>query len=226
MKRYKVFFIGLLAWVLITACAPDPRKEAEAFSIREQADQDALNQEQNRAQAQELHKLQMQDLQVQQGHKEATAREWRTALNNAIHIGSWFAIAALCYAFFMTARAYSLSVTGLAEAIVQAAELKANLISLDPTTRQFPLVIRQLGDHIFVAFNPNTDSVRLLDANHSPDRQMISAMGVTQYVGALAREARQASDPTGVAIINPPVIDAVSEDLTVGKNVIQGGRSG
>jgi hypothetical protein len=95
------------------------------------------------------------------------------------------------------------TVRGIGNAIVQAAELRAKLIPLDRHTRQFPLVYLEKGK--FLLANPNVDGTLLLDTRNAPDREMIMAMGATQYAGALAQEARKANDPAGVSIIRAPV---------------------
>lgn len=209
MKKY-ILIIPVIVFML-SACAPDPRKEAQAFQIREQAQQDALNQEQTRQHADELHAFQMQQQQIEQGNREATKQEWRNGLNMMIRYSSFFATAAVCFAVFMitraTVNAYAIVSEGTARALVQAANVRANLISLDPTTRQFPLLLQYIGKGIVSLTNPNADSTLLLDTRNEPDRQMIQAMGAVQYAGALAHEARQAKDPAGVSIIQTPIVD-------------------
>lgn len=209
---WRLFVGGLLLALVLSSCAPDPRREAQAYQIREAADQDALNQAQDRAQDKEVHALEVERLQVEQGHREATAARWRAALNVGIDVVKWFAIAAVCYSLLSVAQAVSRGSRGLAEALVRAAEVRANLIALDPKTRQYPLLVQPLGRGKFAALNPNTNSVLMLDVRSEPDRRMIQAMGAVQYAGALASEARQANDPSGVAIIQTPLIDVRSSD--------------
>ena len=220
MKR---FLIILLLLMFITACSPDPRKEAEAYATRIQADQDALNQQQTREHTEEVYDLQMQQAQLEQGHRAAIAQEWRNGLNTMLHIGFWFATAALCFTIFMTARsvntAVSIASEGLATAMVRRAEVRANLIPLNPKTRLFDGYLQYLGQGRYAALNLNTNSVLLLDTRSEPDRQMIQTMGAVQYAGALAQEARQSTDPASVSIIQPPIVDVKSELITLGKDI-------
>jgi hypothetical protein len=54
------------------------------------------------------------------------------------------------------------------------------------------------------------------------DRQLIATSGAVRLAGVVAREARQADDPTGVSIAtNVPVIDAAetNDQLVVGSDV-------
>jgi hypothetical protein len=222
MKRYMILILLL---VVLTACAPDPRKEAQAFAIRTQAEQDALNADAQRQHAQEVHDIQVQQLELEEQHREATAQEWRNGLNRMLYYGFYVATAALCFMIFMGARSMTKSFAemteGISAAIVRAADVKANTIRLDPVTRQFPVYLQYLGAGRFSAVNFNTNSVLMLDTRNDPDRQMIAAMGAVQYAGALAREARQSEDPTGVALIQAPIVDVKDELLSLGKDLLR-----
>ena len=222
MKRVLFFIVFLM---LVSGCAPDPRKEAQAFQIRSQAEQDALNSETARAHQQELNDIQTKQLQLEEEHREATAAEWRTGWNMVMRYGFIILTAAVCFVMFMASRSIASSFAtmtqGLSTAIVRAAEVRANLIQLDPTTRQYPVYLQYLGEGRFSAVNLNVNSVLLLDTRNEPDRQMISAMGAVQYAGALARESRQSQDPAGVSMIQTPIIDVKSELLSIGKDMVR-----
>ena len=222
MKR--ILLIMALVW-LVSGCAPDPRKEAKAFQIRSQAEQEAANSEAARAHQQELNAIETQNRQIEEQHREATAAEWRAGLNTVIHYGLLTFAVVLCFVLVMVSRSFSNSFAtvteGVAKALVRRAEVRANLIRLDPETRQYPVYLERLGNGRYSAVNFNTSEVLLLDVRKEPDRQMIAAMGAVQYAGALAQEARQSNDPTGVAMINAPVIDAKSELLSIGRDLVR-----
>ncbi len=205
MKKY-ILLISLII-TLLTSCAPDPRKAAQADQIREQAAQDALNQEQQRQQASDLHAFQVQQLQIEQGTRDATKQTWRDGWNMMIRISFFFATAALCYSIILASRSVTSAIDGISKALVRAAEVRANLIPLDRITRQYPALLQYIGYGRFSLTNPNTNSTLMLDTRNEPDRLMIQAAGATQYAGALAREARQAEDPAGVSIIQSPVVN-------------------
>jgi hypothetical protein len=57
--------------IVMSACGPDPRKEAQAFEITTNAQQEALTSEQDRQHAADEHSIQMQELQLQQQEREA-----------------------------------------------------------------------------------------------------------------------------------------------------------
>lgn len=207
--------------LLITACAPNPVKEAQGYQIKEQADQDALNQSQQRQQDQQLHEIQIQQLQLEEQHREATAKEWRAGLNRMIHYGFIFGTIGVCVSLLALAFAFSYSSIGTAKAFARAAEVRANLIPLDRVTRQFPLVLQYIGRGKVSLTNINTGETLLLDTRNEPDRQLIATSGATQIAGVIASEARQSTDPAGVAIVQPPVIDVKDELLTVGKEFLR-----
>lgn len=221
MKRV-LFMIALV--FLVSACAVDPRKEAEAYQIRSKADQERLNSEAARQQQQKLDEIQVQQEKISVQNREATIAEWRKGLNMVLHYGFYVATSVVCFILFMAARSiatsFATATEGLSMAIVRAAEVKANLIQLDPVTRQYPVYLQYLGNGRFSAVNLNVNAVLVLDTRNDPDRQMIAAMGATQYAGALAREARQSNDPAGMSMIQAPVIDAKSELLSIGKDLV------
>lgn len=222
MKR--ILLIMALMW-LVSGCAVDPRKEAEAFKIKSAAQQEALNQEQARAQKEALDAVQLQNAQLDASQKQATAKAWRDGWNMTLKVAFYVFAAGVCYVLFMASRSiatsFATATEGISTAIVRAAEVKANLIYLDEKTRQYPVFLQYLGQGKFSMVNPNANAVLMLDTRSEPDRQMIAAMGAVQYAGALAREARQSQDPTGIGMIQAPIIDAKSELLSIGKDLVR-----
>jgi hypothetical protein len=222
MKRILFLMVSMM---LVSGCAPDPRKEAQAFQIRSQAEQQALSAEVARAHQQELNAVQIQQTQLEQETREATAGEWQHGWNMVLRYGFLVATAAVCFVMFRSAQSVASSFAtvteGTARALVRRAEVRANLIQLDPATRQYPAFIQYLGGGRFSVLNLNTNSVLMLDSRNEPDRQMIAAMGAVQYAGALAQEARQSNDPTGVAMIQAPIVDAKDEVLSIGRDMVR-----
>lgn|SRR4030067_2726556 len=204
--------------IVMSACTPDPRKEAQALAIRLEAEQKAANEIQNRQRAEDLHQFQLQSLAMDQENSRAIQQQWQLALNRAIWIGSLTIILSVCFAIISVTRTTNKTIAGIGMAMVRRAELSASLVKLDPITRQFPLVI-PIHNGRWAAFNANTEFVRLLDENNPSDRQMIATSGATQIAGVIAQEARQSADPAGVAIIQPPIVDVKDELLTVGKDI-------
>src|SRR3989304_2735022 len=76
----------ILLVMLISACAPDPRKEAEAYATRIEADQNAIQ------------------------------PQWQLALNRAIWGGSISLIFGVCFSFVSVTRTFNQTVEGVGAA--------------------------------------------------------------------------------------------------------------
>jgi len=215
VKQILRLTLGLLALVALSACAQDPRKVAEAYRIETEANSQSANEQLVREQQDELHRMEMERLATEQRRREATEANRIAALNamwTSVKITGSIAIGILLLALSVSVSRAS---WGVAEATAMGAMLKSNLIPLDRVTRQFPL-LRHVHGTRFALSNPNTGSVVMLDAARNEDRQLIAAMGVTQLAGVVAQEARQSSDPAGLAMMQPRAIHAQQTDLIVG----------
>lgn len=213
----KKLLVLLLAIFMLSACAPDPRKEAQAFAIESEAQQKALDQEQARTQDEELHNIVVQQEEVELQKERANAAVW-------VRIADTFITSLIALLLVgLTAVVYEVSRTakGIGNAMVIAAETRANLIPLNPTTRQYPLFIKHVSGHRFAVHNPNTGSVILLDERNEADRQMIASVAQVQVSGVLASEARQSNDPAGMAMIRPPMIDVKADGMWIGDSFIK-----
>jgi hypothetical protein len=208
---------ALVITFLLASCgAPDPRKEAAAYAARVAADQQAADSEQARQQSADLHAAEMQRIQTEQEKSDALAAQWEKTVNGIYLWGGRFLVVAICVCLLALAAGISYTSIGTSQAIVRAANVRANLVQLNPATRQFPLLIQHVHGNRYALINPNTDSVRMLDLDNAPDRQMIAAAGVTQLAGVLASEAARSSDPAGMAMISPQIINATENGLEVG----------
>ena len=186
-NRLVVLVIGLLLLGLVAACGRDPRNDADAYKIRLLADQQAASLEADRDQA-------------------AVERQ----LTTAARVAGWnrfitVASVAACVLVIGLAVGAFWAAIGSGRALAKAAEIKAYLIPLPETTRQFPLVMSYLGGGRFSLANPNTSGVMLLDSRQPGDRMMIAAAGAVQLAGSVAREARRSREPEGVSIITSGV---------------------
>lgn len=226
MKKYFPLFLFILIASSVSSCiGGDPwkadqiKEQAQADALRIQSEQSALNEEQNRRHAEDMHKIQAQEVQAVQQERVATAAQWEAAMRTMIRTGSIFATVALSMVLVSAGVGLSFGFIGAGRAAAQGAMIRANLIYLDPTTRQFPIFIQHVHGTRFALHNPNTGSVLMLDEKHEADRQLIATAGATQIAGVLAQEARKSSDPAGVAVIQPPVIDAQDEAVSVGRRV-------
>jgi hypothetical protein len=203
------FFALCVLVILMTSCAPDPRREAQAFQIREQTEQDVLNQTQNRAHAEQLQLIQVQE-------RQAIAQENIAAWKRSIKFISIFGTIAICIALLALAVSFSYGSFRFAMASARRADVRANLLPLDPATRQFALLLHHVHGGKWSLHNPNTGSVLMLDESIAADRQLIATAGATQIAGVIAQEASKSNDPAGVSVIKPPIVDVTDGALTIG----------
>jgi hypothetical protein len=244
MKRSRLFLMVLFLMLVVTACVPDPRNQADADAKTRASEQAAADAEQARAQKQA-------EAAREQAKWDAIQAQWTATMNFLIRwVGITMAIT-LCYVIARMGRGVGIAVEGASEAFkiyaIQRAELTANLIYLDKETRTYPL-LRQampfgllaegskpgeeksgeahlvaLGQRRYVLANPD-GSVQPLDLAHEADRQKIAAAGAVQLAGVVAREARRTRDgesAAGVAAIQPVVVGAndKTQGLAVGQFV-------
>jgi hypothetical protein len=196
MQRLVMVAGMILAGVILTSCAPDPRNQADAYRVAVLADQAAADQVQARA------ARTLQDNQAAaEAEQTAAARvaAWRWFSYCLGVAGSVFVIG--------LAIGSSWAAVGAGRAMAAAAERRAMIIpfQLDEATRQFPALITYLGAGRFSLANPNTQNILMLDTREPGDRQAIRAAGAVMLAGAVAREARRSRQPEGVAVITSGV---------------------
>lgn len=198
MKRLIPVLLFVVAIsLLLAACAPDPRREADAFATRTQAEQDALDREQARAHDEELHNINIQNI-------KAAQAQWQTSMQKIVKAFQFAAPIATVAVTFAAGIALSIALIGSGKAAARFVEVRANLIQLNPATRQYPLLLQRVGKGLYSLTNPNTNSTLILNMRNETDRDMIRAMANVQYAGALAREARFSHRPGEISIIQPP----------------------
>jgi ABC-type multidrug transport system fused ATPase/permease subunit len=192
MKRY--ILITLLA-LMLSACAVDPRRDADAYATRQQADAQAQAMDQSLKQQAETHALWMARVNV-------VSKGISTLMTVTMIALMFFAIVAIASSgigvSFLTISA------GIATA--QRNLSQPIQIRLDPVTRQFPLLITKIKDGAYSLSNPNTDSITMLYERNPADMMMIQAMSATQHDGALAYQARMSHKPGEISAIESPQI--------------------
>lgn len=199
MKKY--LFIGVMI-LLLTSCAQDPRKQAEADRIHIEAASKAANEALNRTIISDQHEAEMLE---QRATRDNRIAAWN-ALWKTFKIYGSISLAVSLLAFAFAVARTSIGVSG---AIVTAAQVKANLIPLDRHTRQFPL-LRHVHGTRYALHNPNTGSVVMLDAARNEDRQLIAAAGAVQLYGAVAEVAAK-SDNEAIPMMSLPIIHPTEE---------------
>lgn len=205
MKLWIIIF-SIVILVGLTACQPDPRKEAQALEIQLKAEQEALNAAQTRAQSEAANAIYLQELALQQQHREAAAVEWEAGLNNMIRYGFIFATIGVCISLLAVAVSFSQAALGIAKATVRLADVRANLIYLDRTTRQFPAFLQYIGGGKYSLTDINDGSTLFLDTRNEADRQKIQGAMNARYAGVIAEKAQNADDAASLAVIRSPII--------------------
>lgn len=211
--------LPLLALVClsIAACAPDPRKEAQAFKVESQANQDAAHAEQQRQFAADQHAYDM----AREAYWQQVYLSTMETAKRAANVTVWFAGFAI--AVGLSGLILSLAWTahnttkGLGEAAVRAAIVKANLIYLDKNTGAYPALIHYEGKGRFAMVLPGVAGVIPIDTRHEPDRQMIATQGAAVIASLVAAQAAKSEDPAGVSVIRPQAIDVTSEMIDYAK---------
>jgi hypothetical protein len=209
MKRILVFLAIAMA---LFACTPNPKDVAKADVMRSEENQAALDAAQAREQKIKLDEIALQDAEREQAVKDAALEN---AKNAAARVAYWGGIAltiSLMMMILAVGASGSIAIYGGGRAVARAAMVKANLIHLDKVTGQYPLVLEYAGKGIVSLTDPNTGMTLLLNTRNEPDRLMIQSAGAIRHVGVLANAASKSKDPTGVAMVQPLIIEQNAEE--------------
>lgn len=190
------FILILAAACFLAGCAPDPRSVADAERTRLIAVQEAADMEAARAA-----RLAADELRQAEAVKYSAARviAWRVVLIVA-GVAGGLAVLGLAVGF-------AWAMIGAGRGVSRLAGVRASLVPLSESTRQYPLMLSYIGQGRFALVNPNSGAVYELDSRCPGDRQLISISGAVQLAGVVAREARRSVDPGGVILaVNPTVV--------------------
>jgi hypothetical protein len=202
IKRMMGPFALFLIVFTLSACNLDnPRADSEAYQTRILAEVAATA----TAQATEIER---QNAMLDLENRQARQAELQLATQRLIYVSGLVAIPVVGFVLIFLGKTTVTTAQGLGDAVVLAAQTRAALIHLDEKTRTFPLLQHVHGER-FLVHDPNTGGTTMLDMKNPADRQLIATSGAVRLAGVVAREARQADDPTGVSIAtNVPIIGA------------------
>lgn len=210
MKRF-YFLLFIFATFSLTSCAPDPRREAEAYATRKQADVSAAAQ----AQAMEQSKAMNEESMRLVAEKNSLEVERLKEVNRFIATVMQTGMVAGMFTLFIAVISLGIGLSfvfiagGVGTAKRQLMKPYHEQIRLDPVTRQFPLLITKVEEGKYALSNPNTNSVTMLYDRNPADRMMIQAMSATQHDGALAYQARLSHRPGEIATIQSPQLEVI-----------------
>jgi hypothetical protein len=209
----------VLLFVALSACAQDPwkadqiRAEAEARATELAAEQDALSEQQSRAQRAEEHRILMLHKQMEYEREKALEAERRAAWIRFYLYTSLVGVGCAVFAIFMITRVtisqFEIVAFAVAKAIAQRADIRSRRILLDPKTGTYGLLVEYLGDGNRIVTDLDTSQAWHLDrTNQTTPQQVAGAIAVkhTYILSKHAAEARKGGDATGVSIIQPPII--------------------
>lgn len=206
MKIEFAFLVAVMVFFLSACDLDNPRAEADAYQTRLLAEVAATA----TAQATELER---QNALIDLENRRARQADLQLAWQRLIYTSGLIAIPVVAFVLVYFGKTTVTTVQGLGEAAVLAAQTKAALIHLDEKTRTFPLVQHIHGER-FLLHDPNTGGTSVLDMSQASDRQLIASSGAVRLAGVVAREARQAEDPTGVSIAtNVPIVGAEAAQI-------------
>jgi hypothetical protein len=196
----RLVFLAILAAAILAACGTDPRNQADAERTQALTEQDTLDRAQARNQAAAAGAINLQE-------KQALSAERIAAETRLIRWASIAGALAIAGAILATAAGVGWAAIGTGRAAARLASIRAGLIPLAESTRQYPLILSYVGRGKYTLCNPNSGGVYELDTQRPEVKQMITAAGAVAYAGVIAREARRSQDPAGVAIIQPAIIE-------------------
>ena len=205
----KKLFVFSLAVLILSACATDPRNAADAYQTRMEADQAAKDSQQARAQEQALNEIAIQDAQREQAIKDAGLAKAQEAYGWMVYWGGIALTLTIVSAVISVGVGASFAIVGSGRAAAQAAMVRANLVYLDKSTGQFPQLIQYVGNGKYSLTDMNDHSTLMLDTRNEPDRVAIRGAIAVRHALVMANAASKSADPTGVAMVQPMVIDSV-----------------
>lgn len=213
MKRFLIFTIFI---VFLAGCAPDPRRAAEADkiyaeadAIRVQTERSAISAAEGQRLQAELNNIQLADEKRKQQVKDAALANMKLWSGRIAWVSGIALSLAVVLVICSVAQAARITITGLGEATARAAMVKANLVYLDQKTGQYPVLLEYVSKGVYSMTDINTGITLMLDTRNEPDRLMIQTAGAVRHVGVLASHAERSNDPTGVAMIQPLIIENV-----------------
>jgi len=199
----------ILFMFLLTACAPQKiMAEADAYKTRAEADQAVLDSQQERAQKSALDAITLQETEREQAIKDAGLTEAKEMYVWAVNWIGLTVMLVLMYVIVSVGRGVSFAVEGVGQAAARKAMLQANLIYLDAKTGNFPQLIEYLGNGRYSLTDMNDKSTRFLDTRNEPDRMAVQGAIAVRHALVMSAAASRSKDASGVASIQPFVIDA------------------
>lgn len=231
MKRLLPFIFFILMVLATSACDPfkadQIHEQAIADQIAAQTQQEALNAEQARQHAAALEQFQLQEAARLQSRKDALEPVVRLGLQMVTM--SLFMVAALTIIYggvTVVPKAvvqFNRLQEGSTTAVITKLDISSRLISLDPNTRQYPLIYQYNGHGRYLVTDVNTKVTMELDTRNEGDAQMIAGAVAIRHTGMVVMEQRKsgAKDAASMSLAQPPVIEGTAIDVkTIARDLV------
>lgn len=187
MKRAALYI--LLAFAL-WSCAPDPRREADAFATRQAAETQAAQAAQELAQDAEAHQLFMD-----------RANDVSVWISRVMITATISGMVVIAVAGVSLALGMAMVFVGGGYGIARRNITMPNRIPLDPITRQFPLLPVYMGNGKYSLTDPNTGNVLMLDTRTKSDALMVKSAFSIRHDGLIASRISHKPDVSPVQIV-------------------------
>lgn len=210
MKRFLFCLFVIVG--LLTACAPDPRKEAAAFETISQAEQAARDAEQAREHKQTLNHIAEQRALQKQEIFSANVEKMKIMTGIAVYIGGITMILVLIYVIISAGKNMNVVIEGVSNAVVRKMMVQANLIYIDKSSGTFPQLLEYLGSGKYSLTDLGDHSTIFLDTHNAPDRIAVRGAIAIRHALVMSSAAAKSKDPTGVAMIQPLIIEQEMEN--------------
>ena len=162
----------ILAVIILTACAPDPRSYAEAEAIRTRA----------------VDASRAENIQIAQTERmNGIAYNERASVSSNVSAAMTVIVWVLCLgaaAIILSGSAgVSIAAVQIGRATGQAAFIAARQVRLDRVTRQYPAIVSQDGNYVT---DLNAGQVIQLDAPRMADEKLLPGVSHVRTIGAMS----------------------------------------
>lgn len=203
----KKMMLVIFTALTLTACAGDPRNEADAYETRILAEQAALDAAQARSHQARLDALELADAEQTLQVRTANQAQAAQTLGWVIRYGGMALTVSAVMVSLAAGAGLSAAMIEGGRAAGRAANVRANLIPLDRTTGQYPALIQYLGNGRYSLTDANTHTTLELDTRNEPDRAMVAGAMAVRHALVMSAAAARSKSPEGVAMIEPMVLE-------------------
>ena len=203
----KKMMLVIFTALTLTACAGDPRNEADAYETRTLADQAALDAEQARSHQAALNAVELAEAERAAQIREANKVQSAETMGWILRYGGMALMVSAVMVSLAAGAGLSAALIEGGRAAGRAAMVKANLIPLDRASGQYPALIQYMGNGRYSLTDANTHTTLELDTRNEPDRAMVAGAMAVRHALVLSAAAARSKNPEGVAMIEPMVLE-------------------